>query len=445
MKTDILIIGGGPAGIIAGLTARKNNLNKKITLIREKQKGVIPCGIPYVFHRLDSVEKNVMPYGSLDANNIHSLINKAIKINPSKKSVSLDNGEEIAYEKLILATGAKSTIAPIKGAEKNGVWHIEKDFDYLRQLREAVLASKNIVIIGGGFIGVEFAEELSSIKGLRVSVVERSDYCLSRTFDEDFALPIAEELKSKGVEIYTNTEVEEIGGNDKIEFVKIKNKKIPADLVILSIGAIPNTDLAKEAGVELGNYNGIKVNEYMETSLKDVFAVGDCSETTCLVTQKNIPIMLASTACHEARIAAANLYKRENLLKNKGTLASFSTFIGNLAIGIAGLSKETCQAEGYDLVVGEAEAPNHHPGHLPNTQKIKTKLIFERNSGKLLGGQIIGPESVGEMVNILALAIQKETTVYNFDTLQIASHPLLTSAPTTYPLISAAQSALTKM
>lgn len=444
-KTDILIIGGGPAGIVAAVTARKNNPTKKIVLVRDKERNIIPCGIPYISYRLDSVEKDSMPDEPLEANKIDLLIDKATKVDTTNKKVYFEKSKELTYKKLILATGSEATSIPIKGIDKKGVWHIKKDFEYLKKLRKAVLKSKNITILGGGFIGVEFAEELSSSKRLNIAIIEKEEHCLTPTFDEEFSVTVEEKLKEKGVKIYTNTMVEEIIGKNKVEFVKLKNKKISADLVILSIGAKPKVNLAREAGIKLGKYGAIKVNKYMETNVKDVFAVGDCAETRSLLTKKYVPVMLASTACHEARIAAANLYKKENLLKNDGTLEVFSTFVNGLAIGKAGLNERRAREEGFDVVTGIGESPNHHPGTLPNTQHIKVKLVFSKLSGKLMGGQIAGPESIGEMINILALAIQKGTTIYNMDTLQIATHPLLTAAPTVYPLITAAQSALIKI
>jgi len=441
-KTDIVVIGGGPAGIVAAVNARRNNPTKKIMLVREREKSVVPCGIPYIFRRLDAVEKDVISDKGLEAHKISLLIDRVTSVDPAKKRLSFEKSKGVTYDKVIFATGSESTIIPIKGVEKKGVWHIKKDVAYLKQLRKAVVKSKNIVIIGGGFIGVELAEELSSMK--RVTIIEKLDHCLITTFDEEFAVVAEEKLREKGVKIYTNTAVEEIGGNGKVEFVRIKNKKIPADLVILAIGARPHATLAKEAGLKLGKYGGIKVNAYMETSCKDIFAVGDCAETRSFFIKKYVPVMLASTASFEARIAAANLYKKEKFIKNKGTLAAFSTFVNGVAIGMAGLNEKSAKEEGFDIVIGKSEAPNHHPGTLPKTQTEKVKLIFSR-TGTLLGGQIIGSETVGEMVNVLALAIQKKISLYDFDTLQIATHPLLTSAPTIYPFITAAQSALPRI
>ncbi len=155
--------------------------------------------------------------------------------------------------------------------------------------------------------------------------------------------------------------------------------------------------------------------------------------------------MLASTATHEARIAAANLYQLEDLRENEGTLSAFSTSVGDLVLGETGITERRAEEEGFDIVVGETECPNHHPGALPDTGDIKVKMIFSRTSKALLGAQVAGPENVSEMINILALAIQEELTVYDFDTLQISTHPLLTAAPTVYPLINVSQSVLEKV
>ena len=443
IKTNILIIGGGPAGIVSAVVARKNNANRKITLIRENKKEVIPCGIPYIFNRLDSVEKNLMPDKSLKTNKIDLLIDKAKKIDTNKKIISLESGKKINYNKLIIATGSKPILIPIKGIDKKGVWQTRKDFEYLKKLREVVLKSKNIAIIGGGFIGVEIAEELSSIKKLNISIIEKLNHCLVTSFDKEFAAAAEKKIKQKGVKIFTKAAVKEIIGKNKVESVKLDNgKNIPADLVILSIGTRPNVALVKETKIKLGNYNGIWVDEYMRTNIPNVFAVGDCAETKDFFTRKYIPIMLASTATTEARIAGVNLYQLKNLRKNKGTIAAFSTYVDGLVLGGTGITENRAKMENFNVVVGASECSNHHPKALPNTESVKVKLIFSKTSKTLLGGQIIGPESASEMINILALAVQRKMTAYDFETLQISTHPLLTASPTIYPLITAAQNAL---
>ena len=447
MKTDILIIGGGPAGVVATTTAKKHYPLKQVTLIRKEKKAVIPCGIPYIFNRLDSVEKNLMPDQPLLNNQINLIITEITEINPKDKKVVAKNGNVYSYDKLILALGSTPQLIPIPGSEKQGVWLVKKDYEYLKKLRQAVLKSKNIIIIGGGFIGVEFAEELSNIKNLNIYIIEKLNHCLITNFDEEFALAAEERLKNKGVKILTNKTIKQIQGKETVEYVELDSgEKIPADLIILSIGARPNVDLAKKAGIKTEEKGGIIVDEYMKTNIPDIFAIGDCAQTKDFITSKNIPVMLASVASTEARIAANNLYQIELIRENKGTVGVFSTFIDGLALGVAGLTEKKVKQENIDYLIGEAETPNHHPAYLPGTKKIKVKLIFTKSSEcLLLGGEIMGPESIGEMLNILSLAIQQKTSLFDFNTWQIATHPLLTSAPTVYPLIAAAQNALLKL
>ncbi len=446
-KVDVLIIGGGPAGVVAAVTAKKRYPEKEIALIRKTEKAIIPCGIPYIFSRLSSVEDNLMPDAPLKNNGINLIIDQVIKIEPSEKKVILEKGKELFYDKLILALGSEAHLIPLSGIEKEGVWLIKKDYDYLVKLREAVLKAKNIVIVGGGFIGVEIADDISRIKNKNINIVELLDHCLAANFDQEFAKVAEEQLKNKGVKIYTKTKIENIGGKERVEFVELdKGEKIPADLVIISIGAKPNIKLAKEAGINTEEKGGIWVDEYLRTNIPDIFAVGDCAQTRDFVTGKNIPILLASVATSEARIAANNLYQLELIRENKGTVGVFSTKVGDLVLAAAGITENRAKKEGFDYIVGQAEAPNHHPGKLPETKSIKVKLIFAKSSENLLlGAEIMGPESISEMINILALAIQQKTSLFDFNTWQIATHPLLTSAPTVYPLIKASQEAMMKL
>ncbi len=189
----------------------------------------------------------------------------------------------------------------------------------------------------------------------------------------------------------------------------------------------------------------IWVDDYMRTNAKNVFAVGDCAVKRDFFTRKSAPIWLASTATAEARIAGTNIYGIRVLRQIQGTISAFSTQIGGNSFASAGMTGKMCKKEGFRCISATAVAPDRHPGSLPGVSEMRVKLIFADRSGIILGGQVSGGLSVGELINMIALAIQKKVTVRELDMMQIATHPLLTSAPTVHPLINAAHQALAKM
>ncbi len=445
-KYDVIVIGGGPAGVISAVTAKKCDKVSTVLLLRTVETSLIPCGIPYIFSSLDSVEKDIMGDKSLIANGIKIEIDRVTDIYPDKKTIKTEKGNEYGYEKLVLATGSAPVKIPIEGIDLPGIYLIKKDLNYLKEVREKVLEAKNVVIIGGGFIGVEFSDDIANLQGKSITIVEMLPHVINQAFDDEFAIMAEEELKKKGVNILTGTRVVKFDGSGKVEKVVLDGgKEIPADVVIVSIGAKPNVELAEKAGLDISKSGGIWVDEYMRTSNKDIFAVGDCAEKRDFYTRKRVPVMLASTATAEARIAGVNLFKIQLIRQNRGTIAIFSTKVGDLALGAAGLTEKRAMEEGYEVVVGEAEAVNRHPGHLPGAMTTKVKLIFSRRSGILLGGQVAGGPEVGELINIIGLAIQQGIPGCELFTLQVGTQPLLTAAPTIYPLIVAAQNGMAKV
>ncbi len=446
-ETDILIIGGGPAGLVAALTAKKFYPSKKIILIREKEELIIPCAIPYIFKRLDDIEDDLISKKILSENNILTMIGKVEKLDKSNKSVFLGDGNGIKYDKLILALGSQPTIVPIEGINKKGIFFIKKDFNYLKKLKEEVLKAEKITIIGGGFIGVEIAEELSSIQPFKdISIIEKEDHCLGSVFDRDFVVLAEEKLKEKGVKLVNGRSVKRIFGAEKVEGLVLEDgTKIETELIIVAIGARPNTELAEKAGLKIGERGAIEVDEYLKTSENDIFAVGDCAETKDFFTRDYIPAMLASTACLEARVAGSNLYELKILRENKGTLATFSTFINDSFFAVSGMTEEAAKRQGFEVIVGESEGFNRHPAKFKDTGKFKLKLIFAKNSGVIIGGEMTGPKDQSEIINLIALAIQKKVDAYELSFLQIATHPLLSSPPTAYPVISASLKAINKL
>jgi len=445
-KVDVLVIGAGPAGIISAVTARKYYPTKKIAVMKSIDKGVIPCGIPYMFASLKNPDENKLGNAALEKNNVDIVVDEAIKIDRSKKTVTTKNDQTFFYEKLVLATGAVPIVPPIDGNDKEGVYPLYKDMVYLKKVIEEVKRAKNVLILGGGFIGVELADEISRINGLNVWLTEMLHTLLPNSFDSEFTVIAQETLESKGVTVLTDTRVDRILGNEKIEKILLADgREITIDKIIIGAGGIPNTEFASEAGLNLGAGKGIWVDEYMRTVDSDIFAVGDCAMKRDFYTRKEVPIMLASTATAEARIAGANLYQLKVVRENKGTIAIYSTYIDGKVLGSAGLTENTARKEGFEIVTGSVDGVDKHPGSLPGVCNVKLKLIFSKHSGIILGGQIAGGLPCAEIINLIGIAIQKRMSFVELETLQMATHPYLTSAPTVYPLVLAAQDASGKM
>ena len=443
---NIIVIGGGPAGMVSAVTARRYYPDKKILLIKNVANGVVPCGIPYMFASLKNPEGNRIGNASLDKHNIDVLTDEVISINRSEKKIITKSNKEYRYEKLILAIGSSPIIPPIPGVDKPGVYMIYKDFDYLKIAIEKIKRAKNVLIVGGGFIGVEFADEISKIGGLNVYIVEIFPRLLANSFDPEFSEVVENKLKNQKVNVLVNTRVSEILGKDKVERVKFSDgKEIEVDTVILGIGAVPNTKLAQAAGIDLGKGKGIWVDEYMRTSDLDIFAIGDCAGKRDFYTRRDVGVMLASTATAEARIAGTNLYKLQLVRENKGTIAIYSTYVGGVALGSAGLTENNAKKEMFEIITGVFEGMDKHPASLPGASRIKVKLVFSKQSGIILGGQVFGGISCGEMINTIGVAIQKRMSFTELETLQMATHPYLTSAPTMYPIVLAAQDASSRI
>ncbi len=445
---DVIIIGGGPSGIITGVTGLKQNPGKSFLMIKEEEKGLIPCGIPYVFHDLEDVSKNAMGPKPFIAAGGEVLVDTVGTIDLEKKTVSTVNDNEFGYTKLVFATGSTPTIPTfIKGYDLEGVEYVKKSYDYIEKMVNRTKAAKNIIVIGAGFIGVEIAEQLAKHKDKTVSLIEMEKHSLYRAFSEDFAAKADTEVKAAGVNLYTETKVEEIIGKDgKVTGVKLSDgKTLNAEMVISSVGYKPNTDLAKASGLEINSHGAIRVDNYQRTTEKDVYAVGDCAATKGFITGRSDNIMLASTATAEARVLGYNLFCIKVLRNFTGTLSVFSTEINRKAFASAGAIEQVAEEADIKYVIGKFADVDRHPGTIADTYPLEAKLIANPENGEIIGGELYGGKGVGEMINIVALAIQKAITVYELVSFQFGTHPLLTTAPTKYVLVKAAEQAIAKI
>lgn len=446
MNYDVVIIGGNPAGAAAAISAKMLHSGKSILIIRKEPASLVPCGIPYTFGTLENVEANVVNPERFKNVGIDLLVDEVVLIDSDNKQLSLKNNEAVSYDKLIVATGSVPFVPPILGVDLEGVVTIRKELEYIKSIQPELKKGENIIVVGAGFIGVEMSDELIKVCE-NVTLIESMDSILPLAFDEEIVEPAASVLQNHGVTIRTNTMVDKIvGENGRVSAVKLKGgEEIKADRVILAIGYKSNVTLAKECGIDIGIYGGIITDEYMRTNCKDIFAVGDCVEHRDFFTRKQSKLMLASTAASEARIAGLNLYNLRIIRQTKGSIAIFSTSLDEISMGAAGLTEKQAKTEGFNIIVGQNSGVDHHPATLPNTSKQMVKLIFSKGSGVILGAQVIGGDSTGEMINMLGLAIQKNMTATEMALMQYGTQPKLTAGPTVYPVAMAAMSAVKQM
>ena len=449
MKTyDVIIIGGGPAAIVTGLTIKKFFKDKSVLMFKEEADGLVPCGIPYIFHHLgNDADKNKMgpkPFVDLGG---EVLVKTVTKVDKSAKTVTIDSGEEFAYNKLVFATGSLPVVPKsIPGYDLENVFYIKKSFNYIKELAGQVSGFKNIVIVGGGFIGAEVAEQLAA-EDMNVTLVESEGTCFSRAFSPELSKLATEALSNSGVKVMTSSMVKEIVGEDnKVRAIVLSDgTKISTDAIILSIGYRANTQLAKEAGLELNRFGDIHVDNYGRTSAKNICAVGDCAQTFGFLTGRSDMIKLASTATAEARVLGHNIFGIRIKKCTSGTLGVFSTEINGLAMAAAGANDQSAGEACLEIISAKFTAPDRHPGGLPGGSNMTVKLYASPVDGSILGGEAWGGKSVGEVINIISMAIQKNITVYELVSFQFGTHPLLTPSPVVTPIIRAADDIIYKM
>ncbi len=443
-EIDVVVVGGSAAGLTAALTARRHYQDKSILIIRREEQVLIPCGIPYIFGTVESPENNLIPDAILGKNDIELLVDTVVDIDRAAKTLQTKGGETVLYKKLVLSTGSLPVKLPLPGSDQDSVFAVEKSVPYLESMLEEIDKASDLLIIGGGFIGVEFADECKKNRNLNVTIVEMLPHCLQAAFDEDFCKQAESLLDSKDINRITSEKIERFTGDGKVKGAILSSgSEIEADVVIQSVGVKPNIALAKECDLDIGPLGGISVDRSMCTSDPDVFACGDCAEKVSFFTGQPSRLWLASIATTEARVAGANLFGITRAYP--GAIGVYSTVIGDTAFATAGLTEKGAKKAGYCSVSGRAASVNRHPGRMPGGAELVLELLFERQTRVLIGGQAMGAKSSGELINAVSACIQQGMTADQIATFQTGTHPALTASPIAYQLVNAAEEAIGAM
>ena len=451
MQKHLVIIGGVAAGTKAAAKARRESPDMKITLYTEsKYISYSACGMPYYIEDLIKDEKRLIvrtPEYFKDREDIDIHIkHKVTRILPEEYRVEVENletGEKFSdeYSKLLIATGSRAFVPDIEGVKLQNVF-VLKDIDDAVEIKKSLKHSKKVVIVGGGYIGLELLESFQA-HGIDLIMIDRSSQILN-TFDLDMTSNIQKYLiEEKNINIITNESLKKLIGDNKDSVKQVETsegKLIDTDMVILALGVRPNIELAKDAGIEIGETGAIKVNERMQTNFSDIFAAGDCVETINTVTGKNVWIPLGSTANKMGRIAAINITGRYE--EFKGITGSMVVKIFDYTASKTGLSEKEAKDLGYDYVIAIL-MHRDKSGYMPDAKEIIIKMIAEKSSGRILGAQIIGKGDADKRVNVVAAALTANMTVEEFMGIDLTYAPPY--SPSIDPILVAAQMLYSKL
>jgi NADPH-dependent 2,4-dienoyl-CoA reductase/sulfur reductase-like enzyme len=378
---------------------------------------------------------------------INVIIDRVTKADGDQKTVTLSDGREIPYDKLLLGTGASPAVIPIEGHDLEGVFTLRSapDAEKIRNFLEERKAKK-LVLIGAGFTNLEVATLLCETKPdhYDVTVIEILGYPLPLMVDSDMGAQVQEHLVEKGFTMKMDQRVAKIlGQNGVVSGVELASgETIEADMVLLAVGVRQNLELAKDLGLELGKF-GIKVNKFLETSVPDVMAAGDCVEKYNLVTKKPVAGQLRGPAVIQGRLAAKRLAGYE--IEFPGVLNNSAVRLFDKYIGSVGLTEEEARREGLEILCTTVTSRSKH-GMIPGVKPWTLKLIFDKASHKVIGGQIVSDSvaPVKEIDTINAL-ILGEKTIPELTTLMCAGNPDCSSEPSLEPITICAEQALQKL
>lgn len=430
----VLIIGGVAAGTkVAAKLKRENRSCEVIILTKSKDISYAGCGLPYyvgkvIPERSQLIVNTPDSFSKLTGVQVLTEV-EVTKVNPGEKTVEaldLNTKEKLnyKYDKLVIASGAEAIKPPIDGINLKGVFFMRTPDDAI-SLRQSVDNGeiKRAVVVGGGYIGLEVAENLAA-QGVKVSVIDMAEHILPG-FDEELAEYVENHLSDRGIMTFTGTKLEGILGEEKVEKVKTSSRAMKADAVILSMGIRANTAFLADSGIQLMPNKTIKVNEFLQTNIEDIYAVGDCATVTNRVTKEPAWSPMGSSANITGRIAAKNINGAK--LSYHGVLGTAVAKLPELNVGRTGLTEAAAKQGGYDVVT-VLTVVDDKAHYYPDSSPFIVKIIADKSTKKLLGLQVLGKGAVDKMVDIAVTAITLEAGLKDLENMDLAYAPPFSTA-----------------
>jgi len=440
-KRDVVIIGGGPAGRVIVHSLHAQKAGKSVALIKNEEINVNRCAIPYGIPDEKPIEKFVVSNKLVTDFGADLIVDEVVKIDSSRREVYTQRGETYVYNDLVLATGSRPLVPPIPGVESSLIIPV-RTLDNLSLLRECAATNKKVVIVGAGYIGIELAVVLKQM-GLDVTIVEMMPKVLMATTEPEFIEVVEKTLLENGLELLTNRKVLEFSARDGggLDIILDGGDSIPADFAVLSVGVIPNIELATQAGLKTSRL-GIQTDQYMRTSEEHIYAAGDCVEKKCYITGNPTRGEFGTNAVFMAKVVAQNILGKKKIFP--GVINASATSVYDWSLGAAGLTEKMAQESGINTVTGYSEVLDKYP-MMKGVTPIRTKLVFDRNTGRLVGGSVLQKgDGAAQNADFISFAIQMKATLEDLLTCQYATHPELAAKPSDNTYMFAAKDAMAK-
>ena len=446
MTNRVIVVGAVALGPKVACRIKRIDPAAQVTMIdKDTLISYGGCGIPYY------VGGDVAELDGLRSTSAHVVRNenyfqnvKGVEVKTQTEAIAIDrkaktvrvryladgSEEDLAYDKLVLGTGALPVVPPFPGADLPGVT-VVANLHHAENIKDKISKGQvgNAVVIGAGAIGLEMAEALTDLWGVETTLVEMMDQLLPVAFGEDMSLVMKNHMEDKGVRVLLSERVQRILGDAEngVTGVETDRRTIDCEMVIMAVGVRPNTTLARNAGLAIGSFGGILVDKCMRTSDPDIYAGGDCVEIPNLVGGNNLPMPLGSLANRQGRVIGTNVCGGWEQFK--GTVGTFCLKLFSLGIARAGLTVNQARAAGYDpayTVVVQADRAHFYP----EMQLMILKLIADRKTKKVLGIEALGPQgdAVKSRVDSVAVLLQKEITLSEITNLEVAYAPPFASA-----------------
>jgi NADPH-dependent 2,4-dienoyl-CoA reductase/sulfur reductase-like enzyme len=428
MSMKVLIIGGDAAGMSAAMQIVRNSSGHEIIVL---EKGGVysygQCGLPYVISgKIESTDKLITrtqstfkeKYG-IDARVYHE-VQKVDTENKMVIGINHSNGETFSfpYDRLLIATGVGPVIPKWEGVKLPGVFTLKAIPDAKTIMDYLEKDIKNVTVIGGGYIGLEMAESFAEL-GKKVTIIERNEQ-LAKIFDKEMAELIHEEAVKQNIVLKMGESVEAFRGSEHVEYVKTDKGKYETDLVLVAIGVKPNILFLEGTGIKTSVNGSIQVNAYMQTSIKDIYAAGDCATQYHRVKEMDDHVPLGTHANKQGQIAGLNIV---NIHKTfKGVVGTSIIKFFDLTLGRTGITET--EAKMLNIPCGSVTITSTDiAGYYPNNKKMKLKLVYHKETYKVLGGQIIGENGIDKRIDVLATAIFHSMTTDELLDLDLAYAP----------------------